>query len=136
MINFLSRFFRKAKPELVPYYDFATKTITRIPKTELSPGVVLVRIEGQADAVYAESAEFKFGQKQHAPLSTELRALIVTLAADLADVYPQSLEQWEDGFRRDRDAEREIAGWIQLSAILKIMAERFASGPSERKECF
>jgi len=136
MIDFLRRWFRKPRPDLVPYYDFATKTTARIPRAELRPGVVLIQIEGQDEAVYADSAELKMGVHQHAALGEELREAIRTLTADLADVYPQSFEQWEDGFRRDRTPEREIAGWLHLSAILQVLAKRYGFEPAEKKECF
>jgi len=136
MKRFFQRFFGRQNPELVPCYDFATKTLTRIPKAELSPGMMLVRIQGQAELVYADSSQLKMGNYQHDSLPDDLVAEITTLATDLADVYPQTPVEWEDGFRRDQNPAREVAGWLHLSAILKVMTGRFSFNPEERKECF
>ncbi len=137
MKAFLKRLFiREPETELVRYYDVTTKTVVRIPKAELRPGVVLVRVEGDSEPMYADSAALGRGPIHHSALSEEVHTAIGTLATDLADVYPQSVSQWEEGFLRDRDPEREVAGWMHLTAILKVMTDRFAYGPAERKECF
>jgi hypothetical protein len=135
-MNLLRRLFHKEKPELVRYYDAATKTVVRIPKAELRPGVVLVKAAGDSEPMYADASELKLGSVQHSTLPEELRADIERLAAELADVYPQSAAAWGDGFRRDRDPERELAGWLHLAAILKVMATRHEYDLHRRKECF
>jgi len=136
MRSFLQKLFQKPETELVRYYDSTTKTVVRIPKAELRPGVVLVRVKGDAEPMYADSADLRDGPVHHSSLSDEVRATIATLAADLADVSPRSAADWEEGFRRDRDPERELAGWLHLAAILKVMTAHFAYGPAEKKECF
>lgn len=73
---------------------------------------------------------------QHLPFEGDLKAAIETLVWDLADVYPQTLEEWENGFRRDDNPEQEIAGWIHLAAILKAMAESHKLAQPEKQECF
>jgi len=135
-MNFLRRLFQKEKPELVRYYDAATKTVVRIPKAELRPGVVLVKAADDPEPMYADTSDLKLGSVQHSTLPEELRADIRHLAAELADVYPQSAADWEDGFRRDRDPARELAGWLHLAAILKVMATRHGYDLPQRKECF
>jgi hypothetical protein len=136
MMRFLARLFRKQRPGLVPYHDFATGKTVLIPKAELSPGVVLIQIQGDKQPVYADAAQLKQGQYQHPPFEGDERAAIQSLVANLADVYPLTYEQWEDGFRRDRTPAPQIAGWIHLAAILKVMLERFRFSPDEKKECF
>jgi hypothetical protein len=32
-------------------------------------------------------------------------------------VYPQTLDEWEDGFRRDANPEREIALWCHMARV-------------------
>jgi hypothetical protein len=136
-MNFLRRLFRKNRPELVRYYDAATKTVVRIPKAELRPGVVLVQVRGEAEPMYADASDLKLGSTiHHSSLSEELRDAIARLAADLADVYPQSASEWEDGFRRDRDPEREVAGWLHLAAILSVMSNRYGYDEAQKRECF
>ena len=58
------------------------------------------------------------------------------LATDLAEVRPLSFDEWEDGFRRDRNPDREIAGWLHLAAILKTMTDKFSLDFPKRKECY
>lgn len=136
-MNFLRRLFRREKPDLVRYYDGETKTVVRIPKAELRPGVVLVQAEGDAEPMYADASALKLGSVQHhAELPSEIRSDIAQLAADLEDVHPQSVADWEDGFRRDRDPARELAGWLHLAAILKVMTTRHRYDLPRRKECF
>jgi hypothetical protein len=136
MKRFFARLFGRQNPELVPYYDFATRKTVFIPKAELSPGVVLVQIQGHPGPVYADAAQLKQGQYQHPHFEGDERAAIQSLVVDLADVRPLSFEEWEDGFRRDQNPAREIAGWIHLAAILNVMSNRFDFPPAEKKECY
>lgn len=136
MRRFLSRLFRRQNPKLVPYYDFATGKTVLIPKSELCPGVVLIQIQGQEGPVYAKADQLRQGHYQHSQFEGEERAAIQSLVTDLADVYARSYEEWEDGFRRDKTPAPEIAGWVHLAAILRVMSERFAFSPAEKKECF
>jgi len=136
MRRFLARLFGRQNPELVPYHDFATDKTILIPKAELCPGVVLVQIQGRAGPVYAKADQLKQGHYQHSQFEGPERAAIQSLVTDLADVYALSYEEWEDGFRRDENPARQIAGWVHLAAILKVMSEKFIFSPSEKKECF
>jgi hypothetical protein len=65
-----------------------------------------------------------------------MKEAIQSLVIDLAEVRPLSLEEWEDGFRRDRTPDREIAGWLHLAAILTTMTDRFSLDLQKRKECY
>jgi hypothetical protein len=136
MRRFLARLFGKQRPELVPYHDFATGKTVMIPKAELSPGVVLIQIQGQKHPVYAKAAQLKQGPFQQPPFEGAERAAILSLVTSLADVYARTYEQWEDGFRRDLTPAREIAGWIHLAAILKVVSDQYSFSPDEKKECF
>ncbi len=109
-----------------------------IPKAELSPGVVLIQIQGGKQPVYAdaEASQLKQGPYQHPPFEGEERAAIHSLVTDFAEVYALTYEEWEDGFRRDRTPAREIAGWIHLASILKVMSDKFSFGLAEKRECF
>ena len=136
MKNLFARFWRRPKPELVPYYDIESKVVSRIPKTELAPGSALIRIEGMGESVYVDTAKLRFSDYKHSHFEGAERTAIEGLVHDLADVIPMSYEQWEDGFRRDRTPGREIAGWVHLAAILNIMSSRFSFSPEKRKECY
>src|SRR6185503_10838678 len=136
MKRFFARLFGRRDPELVAYHDFATRKTVLIPKAELSPGVVLVQIQGDPGPVYVDAAQLKQGNYQYSPFEGEERAAIQSLVTDLADVRPLSFEEWEDGFRRDQNPAREIAGWLHLAAILKVMSNKYGFCPAEKKECY
>jgi len=136
MIRFFARLFGRKKRDFVPYHDFTLGKTVMIPKSELSPGVVLIQIQGQKQPVYADASQLKQGPYQHPPFEGEERAAIQSLVDDLADVYPLTYEKWEDGFRRDGTPAREIAWWIHMTAILKLTSKRFSFSPAEKKECF
>lgn len=136
MKKFLARLFRRPQPELVPYHDSATGRAVMIPKAELGPGAVLIHIAGEPHPVYADSAQLKQSDHRHPPFEGDVKEAIESLASDLSSVRPMSYEQWEDGFRRDQNPERELAGWLHLAAILKILSERFAFDDDQRKECY
>jgi hypothetical protein len=136
MMRFLFGLFGKKRSELVPYHDFATGKTVMIPKAELSPGAVLIQINGDKQPVYTDASMLKQGPYQHPPFEGEERAAIHTLVEDLAEVYAQTYEEWEDGFRRDLTPAQEIAGWIHLASILRVMSDRFSFSLAEKRECF
>ncbi|MDF3056594.1 MAG: hypothetical protein K0R17_809, partial [Rariglobus sp.] len=100
------------------------------------PGAVLVQIQGQPHSVYADGSQLQPGDYKHPPFEGEMKEAIQSLVIDLAEVRPLSLEEWEDGFRRDRTPDREIAGWLHLAAILTTMTDRFSLDLQKRKECY
>lgn len=140
MRHFLARLFGKVfgkqQGELVRYHDFATGKTVLIPKAELSSGVVLIQMEGDKHPVYADASQLKQGPYQHPCFEGRMRAAVESLVADLGEVYCLTYEQWEDGFRRDRDPAREIASWMHVAAILTVMSERYRLSPEEKNECF
>jgi len=80
-MNFLRRLLHRPHPELVRFYDATTKTVVRIPKAELRPGVVLVKAQGDSEPMYADAAALKINSEPyHASLPEELRADIAKLA--------------------------------------------------------
>jgi hypothetical protein len=126
----------KPKAGQVPYYDIETETLCWIPKSELSRGVILVKMPSLDHPVYVEADKLKAGPVKHSELDPELRPWVEGIMHELADVRPLSYEEWEDGFRRDSNPAREIAGWHHLTAILKLLTERHSLTSNQRKECF
>lgn len=97
--------------------DTETGTVSTIPARELGPDMVRVNMKGVEGEVWVETATLKPSPHQHPPFDDELRAIMHRLADTLGEVYPITVEQWEDGFRRDKDAEREIAIWLHLAGV-------------------
>ena len=121
---------------MVTFYDFTTKQRTLIPEDELSPGTIQVLIEGESTPVYVEAAQLKQGEYQHPPFEQDIREILEQLARDLADVRPLSYSEWEDGFRRDHNPERQIASWVHLAAVLAAVTSEFGLSGLQRKACF
>ena len=94
----------------VQTYDLVTKKLASIPAAELAPGMIQAKVEG-VGLVWINSAQLKLdeGEYRHPPFSEEVRDILRQLKASLDEVIPRTVEQWEDGFRKDIHAEREIA---------------------------
>lgn len=127
---------QKPQAEMVPFHDFETGTRRLIPKAELSPGVILVQIQGESAPVYAEAGQLKQGEYRYPPFVGEERAAIESLVFDLSEVYPLTYERWEDGFRRDQNPAREIASWLHTAAILAAITNEFGLDLLGKKSCF
>ena len=136
MRRLFRQLFGKPQKDLVPFHDFATQTTIRIPSAELSPGAVLIQIEGDSVPVYADSAALRIGEYQHDALSDGAVEAIREFMLEFTDVCSRSYDQWEDGFRRDRNPDREVAGWLHLSRILRVMSDRYRYNLPQRDECF
>jgi len=136
MKTWLQRLFGKSEPDLVPYYDFETKRRVWIPQSELSPGAVLIQIQGESEPVYADSVALQLGDYQHDTLPPDVIEAITEIEQELFDVRPMTKEDWVDGFRRDSNPDHEVAGWLHLSRILRIVSDRNSYGIEERRECF
>lgn len=136
MKKWLARLFGRSERDLVPYYDFETKRRVWIPRSELSPGAVLIQIQGESEPVYADSAALQPGDYQHDSLPPDVIDAIVEIEQELFDVRPMTKEEWVDGFRRDANPDREVAGWLHLSRILRIVTDRNSYAIEERRESF
>ena len=108
---------RSEKRERVRVFDPDTKVVTMIPASELAPGMVRTRMSGQEGEFWVDASKLKPGAYRHPPFSEEVRGILGNIEETLREVYPLTLEQWEDGFRRDANAEREIAFWLHLSQV-------------------
>jgi hypothetical protein len=62
---------------------------------------------GEEAFVRAADAKTQPGY-QHPPFTGQLKQLIADFAAVFQDVLPKTPAQWDDGFRRDLDYEKEI----------------------------
>lgn len=53
---------------------------------------------------------------RHDAISEPLLARIRELQRVFSEVYPLSMDEWSEGFRRDRDPEREVAIWEAMAS--------------------
>jgi hypothetical protein len=121
----------------VRIYDSATKKINTIPAAELAPGMVEAQVEG-VGLVWIDSAEVKGGGKFKHPLfEPELRDFIEReIQKPLAEVWPKTLAQWEDNFRRDAEPEQEIGVWCRIADRFAKFSKSEGLNQAQRQECF
>jgi hypothetical protein len=108
--------------DMVPFFDFESGRLVRIPARELRPGVVQARIEGIDELVWVLPEQLKPGELKHPPFSPEVRAVIEQIQHAFAEPRPLSLEEWEDGFRRDTNPGSEIALWSHAADVYTVFA--------------
>ena len=107
-----------------------------MPEAELAPGMIRIQLYPSNEIVWVNAADLKQGGYQHPPFSEDVRALLRTIKERLDEVYPHTMEFWEDGFRRDQNAEREIALWLHLSKIYSEFASETPRTMQEKKDAF
>jgi hypothetical protein len=121
----------------VRVYDSVTKKINTIPAAELAPGMVEAQVEG-VGRVWINSTEVKGGGEYKHPLfDSELRDFIEReIQKPLAEVWPKTLAQWEDNFRRDAEPEQEIGLWCRIAERFAEFSKSEGLNPAQRQECF
>jgi hypothetical protein len=125
---------KTADPELVPFYDVGTRKVIRIPRKELAPGCMLVRIQGIGvdEPVWAAGVQYQPGPLLHPPFDEDVRKYIRQIQSAFAEHRPISVEEWEDGFRRDRNPTQEIALWMHAATIFTAFAGKESDATRRR----
>lgn len=102
-------------------YDPDTGNIVTIPARELAEGMVRAKIDGIEGEVWVDSHDPRWleGPLRQPPFPEEIRAIFGNLQRTFREVYPISVEQWEDGFRRDEHPEREITIWLRMAGVFR-----------------
>jgi hypothetical protein len=108
--------------ETVPFLDTATGKVVQIPAAELRPGAVQARVEGVDGVVWIMADEVKPGEIRHPPFSEEIRAYVRRIREAFAEHRPLTLEEWEEGFRRDLRPSHEIALWLHAADVYEEFA--------------
>jgi hypothetical protein len=66
--------------------------------------------------VWVDSNQVKQGKDYtHPPFTGERRERVLSLVDAFPNVYEQSYDFWEDGFRRDANPDQEIAIWLHIA---------------------
>lgn len=117
--DWLRRVFGERRParEMVPFLDVETGRVVRIPAAELRPGAIQVRLQESGEVVWALPEHLHEGELRHPAFDEGIRDYIRQIQAVFAEHRPLSVEEWEDGFRRDVSPEREIAIWSHAADI-------------------
>jgi hypothetical protein len=106
-----------AADDEVLWLDPATMTVRLVPAASLTPGLIRIRLNDIDEDVWADPKLIQQSPLRHPPFSEEVRELLRMLKSTLDEVYPMSLEGWEEGFRRDANPEPEIALWLHIAEV-------------------
>ncbi len=117
--NWLRQTFRGQHPsrELVPFLDSENGRVVRIPASELRPGAIQIRLQGNDEVVWALPEQLHQGEIKHPEFDEGIRDYIRQIHMAFAEHRSLSFDQWEEGFRRDGNPEREIAIWSHAADI-------------------
>jgi len=101
---------------LVRVFDPTTQSITAIPARELSSDMLAANVDGVEGTVYIHVDHLEPGPILHDSLPLPLVSRIQAIAGLLDEVYPQTEDEWIDGFRRESDPEVEVQLWERIAA--------------------
>lgn len=119
-----SLFARPSSPDgFVPFYDVPSRRVVRIPPAELRPGCVQSRVEGVEGIVWILCEQVHEGPIRHPPFDEEVRTYIRDIQAAFAEHRELSVDEWEEGFRRDGNPEREIAGFSYAADVYQLFTK-------------
>jgi hypothetical protein len=102
---------------MVPFYDVETGRVVHIPAPELRPGAVQAQVQGIDGLVWLLPEQLTPGEVKHPPFEEGVRAYIRQIQEAFAEHRTLSFDEWEDGFRRDANPEREIALWAHAADV-------------------
>ena len=120
----------------VQIYDIPSGTISTIPARELAPSFVRTTVQGIDGDCWIDPTHLNKSPYQYGPFDEETRDYLREIKSALDDVYPMTVDEWEDGFRRDRNAEQEIAIWLHIAAIFNKLTLDSESDADEREDIF
>lgn len=101
----------------VKIYDLAHNKISTIPAAELAPNMVEADVVG-VGRVWISADEISLaGKVKHPPFNEEKRQKLRQMKAALDEVYPKTIEELEETFRKDSDPDQEIAIWLHIASV-------------------
>ncbi|MDA1303627.1 MAG: hypothetical protein O2999_04910 [Nitrospirae bacterium] len=71
---------------------------------------------GSSRTSQVDPSKIQLGPIRHDTLSEPLLARIRELQRVFSEVYPRSMDEWSEGFRRDLEPEREVAIWEAMAS--------------------
>lgn len=103
--------------EMVKFYDSAAGRVVQIPASALQQGAMQVKLNPSGEVVWAMPAGFVPSPIKHPEFDEGTRDYIRQIQVAFAEHRPLTFEEWEDGFRRDDNPEREIAIWSHAADV-------------------
>jgi|TARA_B110000196_G_C21133460_1_gene659747 hypothetical protein len=101
----------------VPVYNVKTGEVNSLPQEDLGPEMVRVRLEGEI--FWIDSNDLNPSKYQHPVFEGDRKKRVQTILTKLEEVYPQTYEEWEDGFRRDTNPDNEISIWERITSVYR-----------------
>ena len=116
--DWIKRLFAQPETEdTVRFYDFDVGSIVRIPSRELRPGMIEVQIQGMEGLVWVMPDQLQDGPIKHEPFDEEIRDYLRKIQTAFAEHRDLTIDEWEDGFRRDANPDRQIALWTHAANV-------------------
>lgn len=122
--------------QTVRVLDTTTQQIITIPASELTPGMMRVHIEGVEGDVFVEAGTLETSPHRHPPFDEKTRAFLRQLQVALGEVHPKTVEQWEDGFRRDAHPDTEMRFWAGVASCYRHFTEGKVHDHAVRQDIF
>jgi hypothetical protein len=96
-----------------------------MPKDDVPSRYAEVVARGLEEGLDHDGQRVHVSPYRHGPFGPEVRARLQELHDTLCEVHPLTLDEWEDGFRRDTTPEREIALWLHFAqAYRRVTTQR------------
>jgi hypothetical protein len=114
---------QKPSQEMVPFLDPEIGRVVQIPASELRPGAVRVHLQNTNEVVWVLAEQLRVSEIKHPEFEEEIREYIRQIQDAFAEHRPLSFEEWEEGFRRDNNPEREIALWLHTADVYTAFAD-------------
>ncbi len=108
--------------EMVPFLDAETGRVVRIPASELHSGAIQIRLQGSDEVIWALAEQLHQGEIKHPEFDEGIREYVRRIQAAFAEHRSLSFEEWEEGFRRDANPEKEIALWTHAANVYTAFA--------------
>jgi hypothetical protein len=119
----------------VKIYDLGHNKISTIPAAELAPNMVEADVVG-VGRVWISADEISLaGKVKHPPFNEEKRQKLRQMKAALDEVYPKTIEELEEAFRKDSDPDQEIAIWLHIASVYQQSTAGKKLTLPQRKEC-
>ena len=103
----------------VQIYDLTANKVLTIPAAELAPNMVEADVKGVGRVwISADDISLK-GKAKHVQINEGIRQKIHQLKSALDEVYPKTIEAWEETFRKESDPEYEMAIWLHMASVYR-----------------
>jgi hypothetical protein len=118
-------------------YDTKNRKIYFVSESEVPGTFIQGDVDGIPGSVWLDPLGLKPNPGYyHESLRDEYKEYILELMENLRGVYDLTYEEWEDGFRKDRNPDNEMAMWLPMSGRLRGILDSEFWDEVEKKELF